>query len=143
MAMEAFLETWAPRVRSVFRIILGLLFIEHGTAKLFHFPEVASFDNLQLFSLVGLSAVLELVGGVLLLLGLFTRTTAFILSGEMAVAYFMAHAPRGIFPLLNGGELAIVYCFVFLYLWVAGGGEWSLDRLRAPASASALSPSRA
>jgi len=76
-------------------------------------------------------------------LGLFTRTVAFILAGDMAVAYFMAHAPRGFFPLLNGGELAIVYCFVFLYLWVAGGGEWSLDRLRAPASASALSPSRA
>src|SRR5690349_24435574 len=71
----------------------------------------------------------------------FTRTVAFILAGDMAVAYFMAHAPRGFFPLLNGGELAIVYCFVFLYLWVAGGGEWSLDRLRAPVSA--LSPSRA
>ena len=78
---------------------------------------------------------------VLLALGLFTRTVAFILAGNMAVAYFMAHAPRGFFPLLNGGELAIVYCFVFLYLWVAGGGEWSLDRLRAPAPA--LSPSRA
>jgi len=78
---------------------------------------------------------------VLLALGLFTRTVAFILAGNMAVAYFMAHAPRGFFPLFNGGELAIVYCFVFLYLWVAGGGEWSLDRLRAPAPA--LSPSRA
>jgi putative oxidoreductase len=84
---------------------------------------------------------LELVGGLLLALGLFTRTVAFILAGNMAVAYFVAHAPRGFFPLLNGGELAIVYCFVFLYLWVAGGGEWSLDRIRAPASA--LSPSRA
>src|SRR5207302_7403911 len=79
---------------------------------------------------------------LLLALGLFTRTVAFILAGDMAVAYFMAHAPRGFFPLLNGGELAIVYCFLFLYLWLAGGGEWSLDRLRAPASASALSPSR-
>ena len=78
---------------------------------------------------------------MLLALGLFTRTVAFILAGNMAVAYFMAHAPRGFFPLLNGGELATVYCFVFLYLWVAGGGEWSLDRLRAPAPA--LSPSRA
>jgi putative oxidoreductase len=91
----------------------------------------------------GLQGLLELVGGLLLALGLFTRTVAFILAGDMAVAYFMAHAPRGFFPLLNGGELAIVYCCVFLYLWVAGGGEWSLDRLRAPASASALSPSRA
>ena len=85
--------------------------------------------------------MLELVGGLLLALGLFTRTVAFILAGNMAVAYFMAHAPRGFFPLLNGGELAIVYCFVFLYFWVAGGGEWSLDRIRTPASA--LSPSRA
>ena len=130
MAMDGFFETWSPRIRSVFRIVLGLLFIEHGTAKLFHFPEVPSFDNLQLFSLIGLSAVLELVGGVLLLLGLFTRATAFILSGEMAVAYFMAHAPRGFFPLLNGGEAAIFYCFVFLYLSVAGGGPWSLDSAR-------------
>src|SRR5207237_823657 len=91
----------------------------------------------------GLQGLLELVGGLLLALGLFTRTVAFILAGDMAVAYFIAHAPRGFFPLLNGGELAIVYCFVFLYFRVAGGGEWSLDRLRAPASASALSPSRA
>jgi len=80
---------------------------------------------------------------LLLALGLFTRTVAFVLAGDMAVAYFMAHAPRGFFPLLNGGELAIVYCFLFLYFWVAGGGEWSFDRLRAPASASALTPSRA
>ena len=127
MAMDGFLETWAPRIRSVFRIVLGLLFIEHGSAKLLHFPEVASFDSLQLFSLVGLSGVLELVGGVLLLLGLFTRATAFILSGEMAVAYFMVHAPRGFFPLLTGGEAAVFYCFAFLYLSVAGGGAWSLD----------------
>src|SRR5467141_1899705 len=88
----------------------------------------------------GLQGMLELVGGLLLALGLFTRTVAFIRAGNMAVAYFMAHAPRGFFPLLNGGELAIVYCFVFLYFWVAGDGEWSLDRLRTPASA--LSPSR-
>ena len=127
MAMEAFLETWAPRVRSIFRIILGLLFIEHGSAKLLHFPEVAMFDDMQLFSLIGLSAVLELVGGVLLFLGLFTRITAFILSGEMAFAYFMVHAPRGFFPLLSGGEPAVFYCFAFLYLAAAGGGAWSLD----------------
>ena len=79
----------------------------------------------------------------MLAFGLFTRPVAFILAGNMAVAYFMAHAPKGFFPLLNGGELAIVYCFLFLYLWVAGGGEWSLHRLRAAASTSALSPSRA
>jgi putative oxidoreductase len=127
MTMEAFLETWAPRVRSIFRIILGLLFIEHGSAKLLHFPEVAMFDDMQLFSLLGLSAVLELLGGVLLFLGLFTRITAFILSGEMAFAYFMVHAPRGFFPLLSGGEPAVFYCFAFLYLAAAGGGAWSLD----------------
>jgi putative oxidoreductase len=86
---------------------------------------------------------LELVGGLLMALGLFTRCAAFVLAGNMAVAYFLVHAPRGFFPLLNGGELAIVYCFVFLYFWVAGGGEWSLDRLRVPASSSTLSPSRA
>jgi putative oxidoreductase len=85
---------------------------------------------------------LELVGGLLLALGLFTRPVAFILSGDMAFAYFMAHSPRGFFPLLNGGELAIIYCFIFLYFWVAGGGEWSLDQLRAPASASSILPSR-
>jgi putative oxidoreductase len=120
--------TWEPRMLSIVRIIVGLLYMEHGLAKVLGFP---------------LQGLLELVGGLLLALGLFTRTVAFILAGDMAVAYFMAHAPRGFFPLLNGGELAIVYCFVFLYFWVAGGGEWSLDRLRAPASSSALSPSRA
>ncbi len=128
--MGSFFETWAPRMLSVFRIVVGLLFTEHGTAKLLHFPELASFDNLQPFSLVGFTGVLELVGGVLILLGLFTRPAAFILSGEMAVAYFMAHAPRGFFPLLNNGEAAVFYCFAFLYLAVAGGGAWSLDKAR-------------
>ncbi len=128
--MDDVLETWAPRMLSVFRIVVGLLFTEHGTAKLLHFPEVASFDNLQLFSLIGFTGVLELAGGLLVLLGLFTRPAAFILSGEMAVAYFMAHAPRGFFPLLNNGEAAVFYCFAFLYLCVVGGGAWSLDNVR-------------
>jgi putative oxidoreductase len=121
---------WAPHLLSLFRIVLGLLFLEHGTAKLFGFPHVAGFDNLQLFSLLGLSAVLELVGGVALLVGFYTRITAFILSGEMAVAYFTSHAPRGFFPLLNGGEPAVFYCFAFLYLAAVGGGPWSLDARR-------------
>ena len=86
----------------------------------------------------GLQGVLELIGGLMIALGLFTRTVAFILAGNMAVAYFMVHSPRSFFPLLNGRELAIVYCFVFLYFWVAGGGEWSLDRLRTPASSVRL-----
>ena len=122
----------------------GLLFLEHGLAKILDFPHPPNHAPYALFTLnPGLQGLLELVGGFLLALGLFTRSVAFVLAGNMAVAYFMAHSPRGFFPLLNGGELAIVYCFVFLYFWVAGGGEWSLDRLRAHASASALSPSRA
>jgi putative oxidoreductase len=129
---------------SILRIMLGLLFMEHGLAKVLGFPLQASHAPYALLTLnPGLQGMLELVGGLLLALGLFTRTVAFVLAGDMAVAYFMAHAPRGFFPLLNGGELAIVYCFIFLYFWAAGGGEWSLDRLRAPASASAVSPSRA
>jgi putative oxidoreductase len=136
--------TWEPRILSILRMMVGLLYMEHGLAKVLDFPHQPNHAPYSPFTLnPGLQGLLELVGGLLLALGLFTRTIAFILAGDMAVAYFMAHAPRGFFPLLNVGELAIVYCFVFLYLWVAGGGEWSLDRLRAPASASALSPSRA
>jgi len=136
--------TWEPRMLSILRIIVGLLYMEHGLEKIVGFPVQPNHRAYALFTLVpGLQGLLELVGGLLLALGLYTRIVAFILAGNMAVAYFMAHAPRGFFPLLNGGELAIVYCFVFLYFWLAGGGEWSLDRLRAPASASALSPSRA
>ena len=134
--------TWEPRMLSILRIIVGLLYMEHGLEKIVGFPVQPNHRAYALFTLVpGLQGLLELVGGLLLALGLYTRIVAFILAGNMAVAYFMAHAPRGFFPLLNGGELAIVYCFVFLYFWVAGGGEWSLDRLRA--SASAISPSRA
>src|SRR5690242_7015406 len=136
--------TWEPRMLSVLRIMIGLLYMEHGLAKVLGFPLQPNHAPYSLFTLnPGFQGLLELVGGLLLALGLFTRPVAFILAGNMAVAYFMAHAPKGFFPLLNGGELAIVYCFVFLYFWVAGGGGWSLDRLRAPASASALSPSRA
>src|ERR1700730_16416674 len=136
--------TLEPRMLSILRIMIGLLYMEHGLAKILHFPPQPNHVPYPPFTLnPGLQGLLELVGGLLLALGLFTRTVAFVLAGNMAVAYFMAHAPRGFFPLLNGGELAIVYCFVFLYFWVAGGGEWSLDRLRAPASSSALSPSRA
>ncbi|WP_044872951.1 DoxX family protein [Pseudomonas sp. LFM046] len=121
-------ELWAPRLLSVLRIITAFLFLQHGTSKLFGFPHVAFFDELSLFSLIGFAGVLEVVGGLLLMLGLFTRPVAFILSGEMAFAYFIGHAPKGLLPLLNGGELAIVFCFVFLYLAAAGGGAWSLDR---------------
>ena len=114
------------------RIMTGLLFLEHGLAKVFDFPHQPNHVPFVLSGLnPGAQGLIELVGGALLVLGLFTRPIAFILAGDMAVAYFMAHAPRGFFPLLNGGELAIVYCFVFLYFCLAGAGEWSLDRLRA------------
>ena len=128
--MNAFHQTWSPRLLSVLRITSALLFLQHGTAKLLGFPKVADFENLELLSLLGVSGILELVGGLLMTVGLFTRATAFILSGMMAVAYFLAHAPQGFFPLLNQGELAVLYCFVFLYFAVAGGGAWSIDAMR-------------
>ena len=127
---ESTCKVWTHRILGVLRIVVGLLFLQHGTAKLFGMPHVAMFDGLQLVSLLGFAGILELVGGVLMLVGLFTRQTAFILSGEMAVAYFMAHAPHGLFPILNQGEVAVVYCFVFLYFSVAGSGAYSIDAIR-------------
>jgi len=136
--------TWESRMLSILRIMVGLLYMEHGLAKIVGFPLQPNHRAYELFTLnPGIQGLLELVGGLLLAFGLFTRPVAFILAGNMAVAYFMAHAPRGFFPLLNSGELAIVYCFVFLYLWIAGAGEWSLDRLRSPTSEPVLSPRRA
>ena len=121
---------WEPRLLSISRIMIGLLFMEHGTAKVLDFPHQETHKVFDLFTLnPGAQGLIELIGGFLFAVGLFTRPVAFILAGDVAVAYFMAHAPRGFFPLLNGGELAIVYCFIFLYFWLAGGGEWSLDRL--------------
>jgi putative oxidoreductase len=127
----SFLKGWTPQLLSIFRIMFALLFLEHGTAKLFHFPHIAMFDSVQVMSLFGAAAILEVVGGLLLVFGLFTSVTAFILSGEMAVAYFMVHAPQGFFPVLNMGEGAILYCFAFLYLAAAGPGPWSVDAMRA------------
>ena len=124
------LETlWAPRVLSILRIVAALLFFEHGTSKLLGFPP-SEHSGPEFLSLPWIAGALELVGGALLVVGLFTRLVAFILSGEMAFAYWMAHAPQGPFPLANGGDAAILYCFVFLYLAFAGGGPWSLDALR-------------
>ncbi|MDN2697293.1 DoxX family membrane protein [Janthinobacterium sp. SUN073] len=131
----AFYATWSPRLLGLLRIILGFLYIQHGTAKLFGVPHVAMFDGLQLFSLMGAAGVLELVGGALLLLGLFTRPVAFILSGQMAVAYFLMHAPSAFLPILNGGEMAVMYCFSFLYFAAAGAGAYSLDDMRGKAGA--------
>ena len=121
------ISTEAPYLLSVLRIVLGLLFIEHGSMKLFGFPPSEHFADLTLLSLGGLAGVLEFIGGLFLLGGLFTRPTAFVLSGLMAAAYFISHASKSFFPALNMGELAIVYCFLFLYLAAAGGGPWSLD----------------
>jgi len=128
---ENLVQVWSPRLLSVLRIVTALLFMVHGTAKLFQMPHQAMFDNLQLMSLLGLQGVLEFGGGLLLLIGLVSRPVAFILSGDMAVAYFMAHWPNGWLPILNGGDLAVLFCFVFLYLSAAGPGPWSVDaRLR-------------
>ena len=120
---------WEPRVRGIVRIIIGLLFLEHGTAKLLGFPHQAMFDQLQLLSFVGLAGIIELVGGALFTIGLFTRAAAFIMSGEMAVGYFMVHAPKSFFPAINGGDAAILYCFIFFWFFVAGPGAFSLDEI--------------
>jgi putative oxidoreductase len=122
--------SWQPRVLSVLRIVTGLVFLQYGMAKLLKFPEVPAFKDVTLFSLYGLAGALELVGGVLIILGLFTRPVAFILSGEMAFAYFLGHATKSVFPILNGGNLAIMFCFVFFYLSFAGAGPWSVDASR-------------
>jgi putative oxidoreductase len=125
--MESTLQSvWAPRLLSILRIVAALIFMEHGTQKLLGFP-ISDRPAPELLSLSGIAGMLELVGGALLALGLFTRPVAFILSGEMAVAYWMAHAPESFFPVNNGGDAAILYCFVFLYLVAAGPGPWSLD----------------
>ena len=130
MDRSTFFPVWSERLLSVLRIVVAGLYVQHGTAKLFHIPHVAQFDGVQLFSLIGLAGVIEIVFGVLLLIGLFSRLSAFILSGEMAVAYFMVHASHAVLPILNGGELVAIYCWAFLYFAVAGGGPWSLDALR-------------
>ena len=117
----------APSLLSVLRIVVALLFVEHGSMKLFGFPPSDQFADLKLLSLSGAAGIMEFFGGLLLLVGLFTRQTAFLLSGLMAAAYFIAHASHSLFPALNMGEPAVVYCFLFLYLAAAGGGQWSLD----------------
>ena len=120
------LDRYTPYALAVLRIVAALVFMEHGTQKLFNFPPWDG-PRTELFSLLGLAGVLEFVGGGLLALGLFTRPVAFILAGMMAAAYWMAHAPQSLFPVNNGGDAAILYCFVFLYLVAAGPGPWSLD----------------
>jgi len=125
MDIVANLDKWRPYALSVLRIVAALLFLQHGLGKFFGFPEAGP----PLTSVIILAAIIETFGSLFLLVGLFTRWAAFIMSGEMAFAYFMAHAPRNFFPLLNNGDSAILYCFVFLYFAAAGPGPWSVDRL--------------
>jgi len=124
--------TWAPYLLSLLRIVAAFLFMQFGTAKLFAFPAaiMPGGGTAPVVSLVGLASILETFGGLLLLLGLFTRPVAFILAGEMAVAYFMGHAPQGFWPVLNQGAPAILFCFIWLYFSAAGPGLWSLDAKR-------------
>ncbi|MBL1256426.1 DoxX family protein [Methylocystis sp. Sn-Cys] len=128
MTLRIIPARFLPHVQALLRIVTALLFLQHGTAKLFGFPHVAMFDKVTLLSLLGAAGVIELVGGFLLLIGLCTRPAAFILAGEMAVAYFGFHAFEAFWPILNKGELAALYCFVFLFFSVAGPGKFALDK---------------
>jgi putative oxidoreductase len=125
--MDQMLAKYQPITLSLFRFMTGLLLFQFGVAKLLKFPAGTAFDKVELFSLIGAAGAIELVLGGLLMVGLFSRIVAFILSGEMAFAYFISHFPRGFFPLLNNGSLAIMFCFGCLYLATAGGGPYSLD----------------
>lgn len=140
LSTQRSIQSYAPYALAALRIATAYLFIQHGTAKLFGFPHQEMFDGLHLFSLMGLAGALEVAGGLLIGVGLFTRPTAFVLSGMMAVAYFMAHAPQGnvIAPMLNGGELAALYSFVFLLFAVTGAGALSLDGRKQRAALSEL-----
>jgi putative oxidoreductase len=123
------LQKFSPYFLSVLRIVAALLFFEHGTQKLFGYPPGQPYTGFPNFSMLGIAGMIEVVGGFLLLVGLFTRPVAFIVCGEMAVGYFRAHAPRNFFPINNFGEITVALCFTFLYLSMAGGGPISLDRI--------------
>lgn len=128
--MNEFLNSWSPRALSILRIITGFLFVWHGSQKILGYPPSAQGGGGGgATGMIMVAGILELVGGAMFLIGLLTRPVAFILSGLMAVAYFMAHAPGGFLPLVNRGELAVLYCFVFFYFIFSGGGAWSVDRL--------------
>jgi putative oxidoreductase len=122
--------TWSPYLKGALRIVAAFSFITHGTQKLFAVPVIEARATAELFSLFGAAGVVETLGGALMLLGLFTRPVGILLSGQMAAAYFMAHAPQGFWPILNGGELASIYCFLWLYFSASGPGAFSLDELR-------------
>jgi putative oxidoreductase len=131
MALNDTLSFWQPRVLSILRIVAAVLFIEHGTQKILGFPEPKFMPGM--FELTWFAGMMEMIGGALLLIGLFTRPVAFLLSGLMAFAYWIAHAPQSPYPVLNGGDAAILYCFIFLYFVFAGGGVWSVDAARGKA----------
>jgi putative oxidoreductase len=139
---SSFLSPWQPQLLALLRVVTGYCFLLHGAAKLLKVPHVAMFDNLQLFSLIGLAGVLELVGGTLIFLGLFTRPVAFILSGEMAFAYIIGHASRGtpLIPMLNQGESAVLFCFIFLCISATGPGAFALDHAMSRRRAGAPAP---
>jgi putative oxidoreductase len=124
------LDRYSPYALAALRIVTALIFMEHGTQKLFGFPAPPESGQPPILSLFGIGAILEFVGGILILLGLFTRPVAFLLAGEMAVAYWMFHAPQSFYPVLNGGDAAILYCFVFLLLVFTGPGAFSIDGAR-------------
>jgi putative oxidoreductase len=127
-SLAAASSPWTAKALSVLRIIAALIFLEHGTGKLLGFPALPAIP--PMYSLAWIGGIFELIGGALLLVGFFSRSVAFLLAGEMAVAYFSSHMPRNFFPIINGGDAAILYCFVFLYLVFAGPGPWSIDARR-------------
>src|SRR5580658_3348698 len=129
MISESLRAEWSPRLLSVLRIVVALLFLQHGLSKYFGFP-APSPASFQVMGLLGLAGAIEIVASVLVAVGLFTRVAAFIASGEMAVAYFMVHFPKSFFPLINGGDAAVLYCFVFLFIALEGPGPWSIDAAR-------------
>jgi putative oxidoreductase len=130
MALSETLDRYTPYALAALRIVTALILMEHGTQKLFGFPAPPQSGQPPLISLLGAGGVMEFAGGLLILVGLFTRPVAFLLAGEMAVAYWTFHAPRSLYPVLNGGDAAILYCFVFLLLVFTGPGAWSIDEMR-------------
>jgi putative oxidoreductase len=126
---QTLVDRVAPYILSIMRIIVAFLYVQHGAQKLFGFHAMPQMPTPPLFSFMGFAGFLEFVGGLFVFLGLFTRPVAFILSGQMAVAYFMVHGPKGFWPMANGGDLAVLWCFVFFYLAFAGGGPFSFDRV--------------
>lgn len=129
MSIESTLSAWTPSVLSVLRIVTGLEILQHGTAKILKFPAMPNFANTSITSMSGAAGAIELIAGALFLVGFFTRSAAFLLSGMCAVAYFYAHAAKSVYPIMNGGELAVLYCFVFFFFVFAGSGPLSVDAL--------------